>query len=55
MKKILGTLMVIAGIATVASAGITTPPSTPEIGGASALSALTLISGAVLVIRSRKR
>ena len=50
MKKAIGVLFVIAGTSVVAmAAGVTVP----EINPASAVSALALLGGAVLVIRAR--
>ncbi|MBN9663579.1 MAG: hypothetical protein J0H49_35600 [Acidobacteria bacterium] len=50
VQKSLGMLCLMIGLGTVAMARIA-----PEIDGASATSALTLLTGAVLVIRSRRR
>ena len=52
MKKVFGTMLLIVGLSSLALAGNVIAP---EIDGASAISALTLISGAALVIKSRKR
>lgn len=51
MKTLFGYALLIAGIAGQAMAGI---PS-PEIGASTAMGALTLVSGAVLVLRSRRK
>ena len=50
MRKTLGFALLIAGIAGQALAGI----STPEIGASTAVGALTLLSGGILVLRSRR-
>jgi len=50
MQKILGMMLLIAGASQLAMA---TP--VPEIGAASAGSAIALISGAMLVIRGRRK
>ena len=52
MQRLIGTFLLLAGLSTVALGSAVVAP---EIDGASAISALTLVSGAVLVIRSRKR
>jgi hypothetical protein len=52
MQKALGMMLVVAGLSSVAFG---TAIYAPEIDGMSAISALTLLSGAVLVIRSRKK
>lgn len=49
MQKIAGMLLLIAGVCCVASATV------PEIDPASGGSALALIAGAMLVIRSRRK
>lgn len=49
-QKSLGLLCLMVGLGVVASA-----QSVPEIDGASATSALTLLTGAVLVLRSRRK
>ena len=52
MQRALGMMLVVAGLSSVAfGTGI----YAPEIDGMSAVSALTLLSGAVLVIRSRRK
>ena len=51
MQKVLGMLLVIAGLCSVAAA---TSVTVPEIDGSTAASALTLLTGAALVIRARK-
>ena len=51
--KTVGLLMVLVGAAGSALAGAAT--ATPEIDSASAIGALTLLSGGLLVIRSRRR
>ncbi|HET7184532.1 MAG TPA: hypothetical protein VFI82_07590 [Terriglobales bacterium] len=52
MRKLIGTTLLIAGLASAASAGINV---VPEIDSATAVSAITLIAGAVLVIKARKK
>ncbi|MGZ4821278.1 MAG: hypothetical protein ACXVY9_07445 [Terriglobales bacterium] len=53
MRKFIGTTLLIAGLASAASAaGIIT---VPEIDSATAVSAITLIAGAALVIKARKK
>ena len=51
MQKTLGMLLLIAGASQLAMASTTVP----EIGAASAGSAIALISGAMLVIRGRRK
>ena len=51
MQKVLGMMILIAGVSQLAMASITVP----EIGAGSAGSALALISGAMLVIRGRRK
>lgn len=51
MKTLLGNVLLIAGVAGHMMAG----NITPEIGASTAMGALTLVSGAVLVLRSRRR
>lgn len=51
VQKSLGMLCLAIGLGVVAVAAV----PAPEIDGASATSALTLLAGAVLVIRSRRR
>ena len=53
MQKVLGLMLAIAGISGVAMAVATAP--VPEISPTSAVSALTLLGGSVLVLRSRRR
>lgn len=50
VQKSFGLLCLMVGLGVVASA-----QSVPEISGATATSALTLLTGAVLVLRSRRR
>ena len=52
MLKTAGMLLIVVGIASFAVADITVAP---EINAGSASSALALISGAILVIRGRKK
>jgi hypothetical protein len=51
MQKVLGMCLLIIGIGSVASATI----AAPEIDPASGMSALTLLGGAVLMLRARRR
>jgi hypothetical protein len=51
MQKVLGMMLLIAGASQLATAALTVP----EIGAGSAGSALALISGAMLVIRGRRK
>ena len=51
MQKILGMMLLIAGASQLAMAS----PAVPEIGAGSAASAIALISGAMLVIRGRRK
>jgi len=50
MKKTLGMLLLLVGASTCAMATVS-----PEIDPASAGSAVALVSGAILIIRSRKK
>ena len=50
--KLAGLLLVVVGISSVAMGAV---PSVPEIGAASGVAALALLSGAVLVIRGRRK
>jgi hypothetical protein len=50
--KLVGIVFLLVGLSTFAFAGVTT---TPEISPASGVSALALVSGAILVIRGRRR
>ncbi|MGZ4821282.1 MAG: hypothetical protein ACXVY9_07470 [Terriglobales bacterium] len=52
MQKLVGMLLLVVGLGSVALAG---PVAAPEIDGSTAVSALTLLSGAMLVIRGRKK
>lgn len=52
MRKLIGMMMLLMGGSAIALAGTVT---TPEIDVATGASALTLLAGAVLVIRSRKK
>lgn len=51
--KIIGLTMLLVGAAGSAMAGV--PAVTPEIDSATAVGALALLSGALLVIRSRRK
>lgn len=53
MKKFLGLAGLFVGLQTAAMAALTAP--TPEIDGATASSAVALLSGAIVVLRSRRR
>ena len=50
--KITGTILLMLGLASFASA---TPVGAPEIDAGSAAGALTLLSGALLIIRGRRK
>lgn len=50
--KLIGTITVLLAMATFASAGV---QAVPEIDGSSAVSAVALIAGGVLVVRSRRK
>lgn len=52
--KMIGLMMLLVGVAGLAMAG-TPPPGVPEIDAVSTVGAVTLLSGALLVIRSRRR
>ncbi|MDP8990018.1 MAG: hypothetical protein M3N41_08060 [Acidobacteriota bacterium] len=52
MQKVLGMMILLAGAAQLAMAS---PAPVPEIGVGSAGSAIALISGAMLVIRGRRK
>ena len=52
MYKMAGALLILVGVSSVAMADVT---PVPEINAASASSALALLSGAILVIRGRKK
>jgi hypothetical protein len=49
--KLVGMILLFAGMSVAAMA----TPAVPEIDGSSGISALTLLSGALLVIRSRRK
>jgi hypothetical protein len=51
--KSIGMVLILAGFSSLAFAVVT--PSAPEIGPASGVAALTLVSGAILVIRGRRK
>jgi hypothetical protein len=51
MQKMIGIALMVAGLTSAALAS----PAVPEIDGSTAVSALTLLSGAMLVIRGRKK
>ncbi|MGZ4821283.1 MAG: hypothetical protein ACXVY9_07475 [Terriglobales bacterium] len=50
MQKMIGIALMVAGLTSAAFAS-----AVPEIDGSTAVSALTLLSGAMLVIRGRKK
>ena len=50
--KLLALILLLAGFSSFAMAGA---PTVPEISAASGMAALTLVSGAVLVIRARRK
>jgi len=50
--KSVGLVMLLVGLSTLAFAG---EPTAPEISPASGVAAIALVSGAVLVIRSRRK
>ena len=52
MSKTIGMLLILAALA---GSALAVPAVTPEIDGGSAVSALGLLSGALLVLRGRKR
>jgi hypothetical protein len=52
MNKTIAMLCVMLGVAGFAMAGT---PTTPEIDAASGIGAITLLSGAVLVLRARRK
>jgi LPXTG-motif cell wall-anchored protein len=54
MMKFSGMVLLLVGLAGFASAGLGTAPA-PEIDPASGVGALALLSGALLVIRSRRK
>jgi hypothetical protein len=51
--KFIGMVLLLAGFSSLAFAGAA--PPAPEIGPASGIAALTLVSGAILVIRGRRK
>jgi hypothetical protein len=50
--KIIGMALLLVGVASLALAGA---PAAPEISPASGVAALALVSGAILVIRGRRK
>ncbi len=52
MYKLLGLSLLVLGAASLALAG---PTAAPEIDGASATSAIALLSGGLLVLRARRK
>ena len=55
MNKTVGMILLLLGVVSVAVAGGNSPFPAPEIDPGSAVSALTLVSGALLVIRGRRK
>jgi hypothetical protein len=53
MARILGSLLLFAGASTVAMASTT--PSVPEIDAGTAVTALVLLSGGLLILRGRRK
>ena len=53
MQKLVGMLLLVVGLGSAAFAGLAS--AVPEIGGTAAVSAITMITGAALVIRGRKK
>ena len=53
--KILGMMLLVVGMSGAAMAGAGWIATVPEIDAGSGVSALTLLSGALLVIKSRRR
>ncbi len=51
--KIIGIMLLVAGAVGVASAGVV--PSAPEIDATSAVGALALLSGSLLILKSRRK
>ncbi len=55
VRTVAGLALVLAATATVASAGAPLPPAVPEIDPGSILSAVTLLSGGVMILTDRRR
>ena len=53
MKKFLGIALMVVGASAAAFASQALPVNAPELDGGTALSALALLSGSVLVLRAR--
>jgi hypothetical protein len=53
LKTLIAVALLVVGVTGAAFAGVSVPA--PEIDGGSALNALALVSGALLVIRGRRR
>jgi hypothetical protein len=53
LRKLFGMALLLAGVSQFASAGFVA--TTPELDPAAGMSALVLLSGALLVIRARRR
>jgi len=54
LRKIVGMLLLVIGASGAAVAGAVAPPA-PEIDAGSCVAALALVSGAVLVVRGRRK
>lgn len=52
MQRLAGLILILAGLSAVGFAG---PIATPEVSPDTAASALAVLTGAVLIIRSRRR
>ena len=52
MQKIIGMMLIVTGLSAVAMAGAV---AAPEIDAAAAVSGLAVLSGAVLIIRGRRK
>jgi len=53
--KSVGMVLLLAGLPSLVFGGFSTIPAAPEIGPGSAVGALALVSGALLIIRGRRR
>jgi hypothetical protein len=51
MRKVLGMMLLVAGASVIAMGG----PSVPEISAGSAGSAVAMLSGALLILRGRRK
>ena len=55
MKKTIGMMMLLVGVAEIALAGAgAAPPSTPEIDASAGVSALALLAGAFFILKGRR-